>query len=461
MAGNRGGRYEIDMCNGPIFVKMLRFSLPLMLSSILQLLFNAADVVVVGRFAGDNSLAAVGSTGALVGLITNVFIGLSVGANVVAARALGARDDQQVFKTVHTSMLVSLISGVFLTVVGLLCARTFLEWMGSPDGVIDLATQYLRIYFAGMTSMMVYNFGSAILRAIGDTKRPLYFLLISGVINVVLNLIFVIVFKMNVAGVALATIISQTVSAVLIVACLIRSEGNIHFSPRQMRIDMGVLKNIAAIGLPAGVQGIMFSLSNVVIQTSINAFGATVIAANSAAGNLEGFVYVGMNAFYQATMSFTSQNMGARRYDRILRILRAGLAGTTAIGLVMGIGVWALGKPLLGIYTTSDAVIAAGKIRLSFISLPYAVYGIMDVMVGALRGIGYSLAPTIVTVLGVCGFRLVWIATVCKLPAFSDVAGVYMSYPVSWIVTLTAHIVCFIWAYRRLMKKAKEEPASE
>ena len=457
MAALRKARYEMDMCSGPVLGNMLRFALPLMLSSILQLLFNAADIVVVGRFAGDECLAAVGSTGSLVTLITNVFMGLSVGANVVAARAIGAGDGKNVQRVVHTSMLIALVSGVFLTIVGTIGARTFLEWMGSPHDVIDLAAKYLRIYFCGMTAMMLYNFGGAILRAVGDTKRPLYFLLIAGVINVVLNLIFVIVFGMDVDGVALATVISQVVSAALVVICLMRSEGFIHFDPRKMRMHMDVFGDIAKIGLPAGFQGIMFSISNVTIQSSINAFGSTVVAGNSAAANIEGFVYVGMNAFYQSAISFIGQNMGAKKYERIWRILSTALLCVTVAGLVLGVGAWGIRDTLLGIYSSSPDVIAAGAVRMTYLSLPYFICGIMDVLVGALRGIGYSFAPMIVSVVGVCGLRLMWIATICKLPAFSDPAGIYLSYPVSWIITLSAHFVCFVWAMKRVKKRAQLE----
>lgn len=457
MAALRKARYEMDMCSGPVLGNMLRFALPLMLSSILQLLFNAADIVVVGRFAGDECLAAVGSTGSLVTLITNVFMGLSVGANVVAARAIGAGDGKNVQRVVHTSMLIALVSGVFLTIVGTIGARTFLEWMGSPHDVIDLAAKYLRIYFCGMTAMMLYNFGGAILRAVGDTKRPLYFLLIAGVINVVLNLIFVIVFGMDVDGVALATVISQVVSAALVVICLMRSEGVIHFDPRKMRMHMDVFGDIAKIGLPAGFQGIMFSISNVTIQSSINAFGSTVVAGNSAAGNIEGFVYVGMNAFYQSAISFIGQNMGAKKYERIWRILGTALLCVTVAGLVLGVGAWGIRDTLLSIYSSSPDVIAAGAVRMTYLSLPYFICGIMDVLVGALRGIGYSFAPMIVSVVGVCGLRLMWIATICKLPAFSDPAGIYLSYPVSWIITLSAHFVCFVWAMKRVKKRAQLE----
>ena len=455
MALHRSARYEIDMTHGPILKKLLLFTVPLILSSILQLLFNAADVVVVGRFAqqGDLCLAAVGSTGSLTSLIVNMFVGLSVGTNVVAARAWGSGDHKAMEESVHTSMLVSVVSGVILAVVGVIGARVFLEWMNTPGEVIDLSSLYLRIYFAGMPANMIYNFGSAILRSVGDTRRPLIYLIIAGVLNVILNLFFVIVLHMDVEGVALATIISQAVSATLVVICLMRSEGGLRLTLKKLRIAGDTLKEIARIGLPAGFQGVLFSISNVMIQSSINAFGATVMAGSSAAGNLEGFVYVGMNAFHQAAVSFSSQNLGAGEYKRIWRIAAACQVCVTVVGLLMGVGVWFFGSELLRIYTTSQEVVNAGLVRLSYVCLPYALCGMMDVMTGSLRGIGYSVMPMLVSILGICVFRVAWIATVCKLPACSDIDFVYLSYPISWIITLIAHTICFVWAMRRVKLK--------
>ena len=312
------------MCSGSIFKKMLMFALPLMCSSILQLLFNAADIVVVGRFAGDNALAAVGSNTALINLLTNLFVGLSIGSNVLTARYYGAKQEKDLKETVHTSMMLSIYSGILLTVIGVVAARQILTWMQAPEEVIGLAELYLRIYFVGMTATMIYNFGSAILRAIGDTKRPLYYLLAAGVVNVVLNLFFVIVCRLGVAGVAIATVISQTISAFLVVRCLMKEQGAIRLELKELRIEKDKLMRILQIGLPAGFQGIVFSLSNVVIQSAINSFGAIAVAGNSAAANIEGFVYMAMNAFYQATISFTSQNFGAKKKDRINKILFAG-----------------------------------------------------------------------------------------------------------------------------------------
>ncbi len=455
MALHRSARYEIDMTHGPILKKLLLFTVPLILSSILQLLFNAADVVVVGRFArqGDLCLAAVGSTGSLTSLIVNMFVGLSVGTNVVAARAWGSGDHKAMEESVHTSMLVSVVSGVILAVVGVIGARVFLEWMNTPEEVIDLSSLYLRIYFAGMPANMIYNFGSAILRSVGDTRRPLIYLIIAGVLNVILNLFFVIVLHMDVEGVALATIISQAVSATLVVICLMRSEGGLRLTLKKLRIAGDTLKEIARIGLPAGFQGVLFSISNVMIQSSINAFGATVMAGSSAAGNLEGFVYVGMNAFHQAAVSFSSQNLGAGEYKRIWRIAVVCQVCVTVVGLLMGVGVWFFGSELLRIYTTSQEVVNAGLVRLSYVCLPYALCGMMDVMTGSLRGIGYSVTPMLVSILGICVFRVAWIATVCKLPACSDIDFVYLSYPISWIITLIAHTICFVWAMRRVKLK--------
>ena len=455
MALHKSARYEIDMTHGPILKKLLLFTVPLILSSILQLLFNAADVVVVGRFAqqGDLCLAAVGSTGSLTSLIVNMFVGLSVGTNVVAARAWGSGDHKAMEDSVHTSMLVSIVSGVILAVVGVIGARVFLEWMNTPKEVIDLSSLYLRIYFAGMPANMIYNFGSAILRSVGDTRRPLIYLIIAGVLNVILNLFFVIVLHMDVEGVALATIISQAVSAALVVICLMRSEGGLRLTLKKLRIAGNTLKEIARIGLPAGFQGVLFSISNVMIQSSINAFGATVMAGSSAAGNLEGFVYVGMNAFHQAAVSFSSQNLGAGEYKRIWRIAVVCQVCVTVVGLLMGVGVWFFGGELLRIYTTSQDVVNAGLVRLTYVCLPYALCGMMDVMTGSLRGIGYSVTPMLVSILGICVFRVAWIATVCKLPACSDIDFVYLSYPISWIITLIAHTICFVWAMRRVKVK--------
>lgn len=459
MMSSKTKQYEMDMCSGPILRKMLMFALPLMLSSILQLLFNAADIVVVGKFAGDNSLAAVGSNTALINLLTNLFIGLSIGANVVAARHYGAKAWDDLRRTVHTAMLLSMLSGALLLVLGVIGAEQMLIWMQTPEEVLPLATVYLRIYFLGMISTMVYNFGSALLRAVGDTKRPLYFLLCAGIINVILNLLFVIGFQMDVMGVAIATVISETVSALLVLRCLVKEKGGIHLELRAMRIDRKKMLQILRIGLPAGFQGVVFALSNVVIQSSVNIFGNIVVAGISAAANLEGFVYMAMNAFYQTTLSFVSQNYGAGEQKRINRIVLLGEACVIVTGTLLGNMVVFFGNDLLQIYSNNPEVIAAGMVRLHYISMIYALCGIMDVMVGALRGIGYSIMPMIVSIVGVCVLRLIWLATVFQIPEFHKIETVYLSYPVTWILTSLVYIVFFVWIRIRSARK-KSAPSA-
>lgn len=441
--------YEIDMCNGPILGKMLKFTLPLMFSSILQLLFNAADIIVVGQFAGDDSLAAVGSNGPLINLLTNFFLGLSIGANVLVARYCGAKKDRDVSETVHTAMLLSIFSGLLLTLVGCIGARQILIWMQTPADVLELAIIYLRIYFLGMTAMMIYNFGSAILRAVGDTKRPLYYLSAAGVINVALNLLFVIVFRMDVAGVALATVISQCISAFLVVRCMMLEKSNIRLEFGRLRLHRDKFLKILRIGLPAGFQGTLFSLSNVIIQSSVNSFGKIVVAGNSAASNIEGFVYVSMNAFYQACLSFTGQNVGAGKYERVRRILLTAQLCVIVTGLAVGNLVLFFGRPLLRLYTDSAAVVDAGMVRMRVILRTYALCGMMDVMVGSLRGIGHSILPMFVSLLGACGLRLLWIFTFFRMEQFHTIRSLYLTYPVSWLITFAAHVVCFFVIQKR------------
>lgn len=457
MLKKRKKDYTIDMCNGPILKKMLMFTVPLMCSSVLQLLFNAADIIVVGHFAGDNSLAAVGSNSALIGLLTNLFLGLSIGSNVLVAKYFGAKDEKRLSKAVHTSILLSIISGAILTIIGVFGARRILIWMQTPDEVLELATTYLRIYFIGMIGMMLYNFGSAVLRAVGDTKRPLYFLSGAGVVNVLLNLFLVVVVKLDVEGVAIATVISQCISAYLIVRCLRNEEGGIRLDIHKLHMDKHVFAEILKIGLPAGFQGILFSLSNVIIQSSINTFGATVMAGNSAAANIEQFVYFAMNAFYQSTISFTSQNFGGKNYNRITKILWTGQICVTTVGAVFGNLVVIFGHTLLELYTSSEDVIQAGMVRFGIVARTYALCGIMDVMVGALRGIGYSIMPMIVSLMGACVFRLVWLATIFRVERFHRAVTVYDSYPISWILTITVHILCFIWAMKQIRNHQEED----
>lgn len=442
---------QIDMTEGPIFSKLLKFSIPLIASSVLQLFFNAADVVVVGRFAGDNSLAAVGSTGSLVNLLINLFMGLSVGTNVVVANYFGAKKKNELTDTIHTAMLVSVISGLILTVVGVLGAKPILTFMQSPAEVLNLAAIYLRIYFGGITATMVFNFGSAILRAKGDTKRPLYILFGAGILNFILNLVFVIVFKMDVAGVGLATVISQILAAILVIILLIREPDDFHLNLRKLKINRMIFTQIVKIGLPAGFQGIMFSFSNVIIQSSVNTFGAIIIAGNSAAINLEAFIYTAMNGFSQGSLTFCSQNLGAGKKDRISKVVWISQASIIVIGGVLGALFLLFGRQLLGIFSKNSEVIDAGMLRLWIIFTTYFLCGMMDGMANSIRGIGHSLMPVISSLLGACVFRIIWLFTVFLIPQFHTPQTIFVSYPISWLLTFAANV---IW-YNKYMKQLK------
>lgn len=446
-------KYEIDMCNGPLLGKILQFSLPLMLSGILQLLFNAADMIVVGRWVGSNALAAVGSTGSLINLLVNVFIGLSVGTNVLVARYYGARQDKELSDMVHTAILTAFVCGVALIFIGFFASPAALRAMGAPEEVLNQSILYVRIYFAAMPAMMVYNFGSAILRAVGDTRRPLYFLTFAGIVNVILNLFFVLVCSMGVAGVALATAISQVISAILVVYCLMKSEGAYRLDLRALRIVPHKFVMMAKIGIPAGLQGAIFSISNVLIQSSVNSFGAIAMAGNSAAGNLEGFVYTAMNALHQTAVSFVGQNYGARKYKRIKTIAIECVVIVTVVGLVGGNLVYLFGKPLLGLYNTEADVIAYGLKRLLYICCPYFLCGVMDTLVGCLRGLGQSVLPTIVSLTGACFFRIVWIYTIFAAERTPEI--LYVSYPISWTITSLVHLVCLIIVYKVVCHRAR------
>lgn len=455
----RSRGYEIDMCNGPLFGKILIFAVPLMLSGMLQLFFNAADIIVVGQFVGHTALAAVGSTGSLINLLVNVFVGLSVGTNVLVARYYGARDAKHLHETVHTSVLTSVLSGTALIVIGLILAEPLLTLMGTPDDVLDQAALYMRIYFVGMPASMLYNFGAAILRAVGDTKRPLYFLFISGIVNVILNLVLVLVFHLGVAGVAIATVTSQVISAVLVALCLIKTDAPYRLELKKLRIHKSKLLEIIKIGLPAGMQGAVFSISNVLIQSSINSFGSTVMAGSTAASNIENFVYTAMNALYQTALSFTGQNVGGGKYKRIGKIMRICVLDVTAIGILLGGGAYLCGSTLLSIYTSDPQVIQYGLERMMFVCLPYFLCGIMDTLVGSLRGMGYSIMPMIVSLTGACVLRIVWIMTIFQMnPTLSTL---FLSYPVSWFVTALAHFICYLIVHHRFMQKHAAEMAEE
>ncbi len=444
--------YEIDMCNGPLFGKLLLFTLPLMISGILQLLFNAADMIVVGRWVGSDALAAVGSNGPLINLLVNVFLGLSVGTNVMIARFYGSGQKRELSEMVHTSLLTAFICGVFLIFLGFFVAPAALKAMGSPDEVLPQSVLYLRIYFFSMPAMMLYNFGSAILRAVGDTRRPLYYLTVAGVINIILNLTLVVGFSMGVAGVALATTVSQIVSAGLVLNCLMNTKEDYRLDIKSLRIVKSKLFAMARIGIPAGLQGAVFSVSNILIQSSINSFGATAMAANSAASNLEGFVYTSMNTLQQTSVSFVSQNYGARQYKRIGLISLQCVGMVTVIGLVMGNGMYLAGSLLLRLYSKEDAVITMGLQRIAYVCCFYFLCGVMDTLVGCIRGIGYSVLPMLVSLSGACLFRIIWIYTVFQEHRSLDT--LYISYPISWVLTVMVHLACFLFLYARLRKKA-------
>lgn len=439
---------EVNMLNGPLFKNIILFAFPLMLSGILQLLFNAADVVVVGQFSGSHSLAAVGSTSALINLLVNLFIGLSIGASVLLGRYIGSRDYANATETVHTAMAISMVGGVIMIFVGIIFARPLLEMMSTPDDVIDLATLYLRIYFLGMPGFMVYNFGAALLRAVGDTKSPLYFLTVAGIVNVIFNLIFVIVFGLGVAGVAIATDISQYISAAFIILSLVKSEDVLHLDLKNMHFHKDKIFAMMKIGLPAGLQGTIFSISNVLIQSSVNSFGQLTMAGNTAASNIEGFVYTSMNSVYQACLSFTSQNLGAKQYKRIDKILLNSLVLVSIIGLVLGIGAYLLGNVLLAIYNSDPEVIAYGLNRLAVVSAPYFLCGLMDVLCGSMRGMGYSIIPMIVSLIGSCVFRVVWIFTIFAI--YHTQFVLYLSYPISWALTAIVHFICYLFIRKKV-----------
>ena len=447
--------HEIDMTNGPILKKVILFSLPLMFSGILQLLFNAADIIVVGKFAGSLALAAVGSTTSLISLLVNVFIGISTGANVLAAKFFGSKSDHDLSRCVHTAIALSGVLGILVCFLGLFLSTPMLHLMNTDPDVLPLSSLYLKIYFLGIPATVVYNFSAAILRAIGDTDRPLRYLLVSGVVNVVLNLITVVGFHMSVAGVAIATAVSQYVAAALVVVCLINSEGAYRLNRKKIAFHKDMLLQILKLGIPAGLQSSLFSVANVLIQSSVNSFGAAVMAGNSAASNLEGFVYTAMNALYHATLCFISQNIGAKRFDRLKNVLISCVLLVAAVGLIFAVLVYVFSTPLLSLYISNadpnrDAVLKYGLLRITIVCLPYFLCGLMEVGCGALRGLGKSWMPLIISTLGACGFRIVWIATVFS--SVHTLQCLYLSWPISWLLTLLAHYITFFIAYKKLLR---------
>lgn len=441
---------DVDMCSGPLVGNLLRFSIPLMASGILQLLFNAADIIVLGQFASSSAMAAVGATSSLNSLMVNLFLGLSIGCSVVMARSYGAQDWRRVHDTVHTALLLALFCGVVLVAVGVPLMPILLRWMDTPADLLDQSILYMRIVFVGMPAMMIYDFGAGILRATGDTRRPLFFLTAAGITNAGLNVIFVLFLQMDVAGVALATSISQYLSAFLVIQCL--SEPGTHYQlhPREMRLCKPVLVQIVRVGLPAGIQSAVFSISNVLIQSSINSFGTLAVAGGTASSNIENFVYTAMNSVYQAALNFTSQNIGAGKKERIPLILRDCLLIVSVIGLALGGLAVFFGRELLSIYSSDPQIIPYGLERIRIICLPYLICGLMDVTCGVVRGMGAAVTPTIVSLTGACVLRVIWIYTV--FASFHNLTVLYLSYPVTWAVTFTVHLICFSFFYHRLCR---------
>lgn len=446
----KNNKYEIDMCNGSIMDKLVSFALPLMLSGILQLMFNAVDIIVVGRFSGSEALAAVGSTTALINVFTNLFIGISLGANVLAARFFATGRKEEMSETVHTSITLALISGILMAFVGLVFSKGALELMGTPEDVIGLSTLYMRIYFMGMPFFMLYNYGAAILRAVGDTKRPLYFLIIAGVINAGLNMVLVIVFGLGVAGVGIATVFSQMVSCVLVLTCLCRTEGSYKLSFSKLSMKGYYLKQIFQVGIPAGIQSTVINFSNALLQSSVNSFGSTAMAGYTAANNILGFLYVSINSVTQACMSFTSQNFGVGKYKRMDRVLMDCMILSVGAALVLGCGAYFFGAEILQVYTEEADVIQCGVEILSITTVPYFLCGIMDLFPGALRGMGYSAVPMVLSIIGTVGMRVLWIFVF--FPQHRSLYFLFISYPASWIATIVMQVVCYYFVRKHCYK---------
>ena len=445
---------HIDMTHGPLFKNIISYTIPIILTGFLQLLFNAADLIIVGQFCGSVSVAAVGATGSITNLIVNLFIGLSVGTGVVVAQALGARDYKRTHRVIHTAIPTALVGGVILTIIGVAFSETFLKWMDTPEEVLPLSSLYMKIYFAGIIFMMLYNFCASILRAMGDTKSPLVFLTIAGVINVALNVVFVTIFNLNVAGVALATTISQGVSAILVLITLMKRNDECKFYFSKMKFYKAELINIIKIGLPAGIQGSLFSISNVVIQSSINSFGEVLMSGNAAALNIEGFMYTCLNAFHQTTLNFTGQNIGANNLKRTKKVFLVCLASVFVIGIIVSSIVYSLGPKLLHIYLPDSAeAIAFGMLRLKCLCLAYCLLGMMDVSGGALRGMGVSFAPMLISIIGVCGFRIGWVYTIFQIPQYHTPEVLYWSYAISWGITFMAQAFAYFITYNKRKKQ--------
>lgn len=452
---------KIDMLSGPLAWPLITYAVPIMLTSVLQLLFNAADLVVVGAYCGSFSVAAVGATGAITNLIVNLFIGLSVGTGVAVAHGIGSREWDQVRNTVHTAVPMALVSGLFLTVLGVGLSRRILRAMGTPEEVLGLAATYMEIYFLGITAHMLYNFCASMVRAAGDTKSPLVILTAAGVVNVGLNILFVRYLGRNVDGVALATVLSETGAAIAIVILMVRRTDSCRLELRKLRFHKEPLKKMLRIGIPAGIQSCMFSLSNVLLQSAVNSFGAVAVSGNAAVANLEGFMYVIENSFHQTAVNFVGQNCGALQFRRVKKVTGLCMLYAAVAGILFGGLMCLFGPQLLSLYITdSPEAIAIGVARMMITVAPYFLYGLQDVITGVLRGIGASFVSMILTVLGICGIRVLWIYTVFQIPRFHSQTVLYVSYPLSWIVTLIIQLTAFSVIFRRLQKRcAPEETA--
>ena len=452
-------RYEIDMCNGTVLDKLISFSIPLMLSSILQLLFNAVDIIVVGRFSGSRALAAVGSTTALINVFTNLFIGVSLGANVLAARFYATKQEKQMSETVHTAITFALSSGLVMVFVGLFFSKAALTLMDTPSDVIGQSTLYMRIYFAGMPFFMLYNYGAAVLRAVGDTKRPLFFLVIAGITNALLNLFLVIVLHLGVAGVAIATVIAQMISCILVLRCLYQSDSSYQLRFSKLTLKWVYLRQIFQVGIPAGIQSTAINFSNVLLQSSVNSFGSTAMAGYTAANNIFGFLYATANSVTQACMSFTSQNFGAGKWKRMDKVLRNCILLSVILSLILGGGSYLFGPELLRIYTSDPKVIQCGMEVLLYTTVTYFMCGLMDLFPGALRGMGHSAVPMLLSIIGTVGTRILWIFLV--FPKHRSLDILFISYPASWLITIILQVICYLFVRKRVHTALKSRTRND
>ncbi len=443
----------INMCEGPLLPKFIKFAIPVMLANMFQTLFNAADMAIIGAFCGDVSLAAISSTGSLCSFIVGLLMGLSVGSNVLAARFFGAKDNENLSKTLHTSLVISVISGIIITVIGLIFAPMMLEMMNVPDNVLPLSKTYIFIYFLGITPSIIFNYAAAVLRAVGDTRRPLYFLMASGILNVLLNILFVTVIKLDVAGVAIATVIAQTLATVLVIRCLLRETGALRLDIKKLKLDKKMALQIIRIGLPAGLQTSLFSVSNIAIQSSINIFGDAAISGSGAMATIEGIAYVAMNAWTTVVVSSTSQNFGVHNYKRILKSQLLGQACVISVGIIFAVIYSIFGESLLGIFVDSKEALEAGLLRMNYIGKVYFTCGIMDVLTSGLRGLGRSFIPMLVSLFGSVLLRIIWVNTVFLIPEYHHLSTVFFVYPVSWILTSLILLIMFIFTFKKLSKK--------